>query len=104
MSTASKGKSVEEAKTNGKVEVRVDQERLGSLVTVDEWCDLEDGRVKAMRSVLGKFVVGSDGEYLSVEDGMRVIGKLTINELNATANTFRKVATESAVPPENGAA
>lgn len=86
------------------IEIRVDQQRLGELVTVDEWCDLEDGRIKAMRSVLGKFVVDGKGGYLDPEAGKKAIGALSINQLNEAAKDFMRKAKESAVPNESGAA
>jgi hypothetical protein len=87
-----------------KIEIRVDQARLGELVTVDEWCDLEDGKIKAMRSLLGKFIVNEKGEYLEPEAGRKVIGALTINQLNEASADFMRKAKESAVPNESGAA
>ncbi len=87
-----------------KIEIRVEQARLGELVTVDEWCDLEDGKIKAMRSVLGKFVVGEKGEYLDPAAGKKAIGALSINQLNEAAADFMAKAKESAIPNESGAA
>ncbi len=86
-----------------KIEIRVDQARLGELVTVDEWCDLEDGKIKGMRSVLGKFVVDENGVYLDPAAGKKAIGALSINQLNDAAADFMRKAQEAAVPNESGA-
>jgi hypothetical protein len=87
-----------------KIEIRVDQNRLGELVTVDEFIALQDGEIRAIRDVLGRFVVGEDGEYLDTEEGVRAIGGLTINQLKETAEGFTRKAQGAAVPPASGAA
>ena len=86
------------------IEIRVDQQRLGDLVTVDEFIAMQEGNVKAIRDVLGRFVVNGDGSYLDPEAGKRAIGALTINQLKETAEGFTRKAQEAAVPNESGAA
>ena len=86
------------------IEIRVDQDRLGELVTVDEFIAVEEGKIKAIRDVLGRFVIGSDGQYMEPEAGVEIIGKLTINQLKETAEEFSRKARDAAVPPANGAA
>lgn len=85
------------------IRIQVDQDRLGDLVSVDEWCELEDGRIKGMRDVLGKFVINGDGNYLTPEEGVKVVGKLSINQLKEVASEFMGKAKEAAVPKGSGA-
>ena len=86
-----------------KIEIRVDQQRLGDLVTVDEFIAVMEGDIKSIRDVLGRFVVNVDGGYLDPEEGKRTIGKLSINQLKEAAINFTQKANEAAVPNENGA-
>ncbi len=87
-----------------KVEIRVSEQRLNDMVTVDEMIGLEDGKLRAIRDVLAKFVIGDDGKYLEVEEARKVVGQMTIAQLRDSAGEFTRLAENAAIPPENGAA
>jgi len=87
-----------------KIEIRVNEERLSELVTVDELIGLEEGKIKTMRDVLAKFVVGENGNFLEEEEGRKAIGRMTIAQLKESSLQFARMAEGAAVPPENGAA
>jgi len=87
-----------------KIEIRVNEERLSELVTVDELIGLEEGKIKTMRDVLAKFVVGENGNFLEEEEGRKAIGQMTIAQLKESSLQFARMAEGAAVPPENGAA
>ena len=87
-----------------KIEIRVNEERLSELVTVDELIGLEEGKIKTMRDVLAKFVVGENGNFLEEEEGRKAIGRMTIAQLKESSLQFMRMAEGAAVPPENGAA
>lgn len=82
--------------------IRVDQERLGDLVTVDEFIGLQEGNVRCIRDVLANFVVNGTG-YLSPEEGRKIIGGMSLNQLKDAAAEFARKAQETAVPKESGA-
>ena len=72
---------------------------MSSLVTVDEYLALVDGDVKTMVDVLSNFVVKDNGVYLDKEEGRKLIGTLTIDELQEAIGEFTGKAEDAAVPP-----
>src|SRR4030067_210752 len=85
-----------------KIEIRVNEERLSELVTVDELIGLEEGKIKTMRDVLAKFVVGENGNFLEEEEGRKAIRQMTIAQLKESSLQFMRMAEGAGVPPENG--
>ena len=75
-----------------KIEIRVNEERLSELVTVDELIGLEEGKIKTMRDVLAKFVVGENGNFLEEEEGRKAIGRMTIAQLKESSLQFARMA------------
>jgi hypothetical protein len=85
------------------INIKVDSERMSSLVTIDEYLALLDGDVKAMVNVLSQFVLGDNGSYLDKVAGRKIIGKLTLDEMKEAIGAFTERAENIAVPPSNGA-
>ena len=85
----------------GIIEIRVDQSRLGDLVTVDQFIAMQEGNIRAIRDVLGCFVVNGNGGYLPPEEGVLRVGALTFNQLQAAAADFVTRAEGAAVPKGN---
>jgi hypothetical protein len=86
------------------IQLKVDQDRIAKLVTVDEYLALLDGDVRTMISVLSLFVIGDDGNYLDKSEGRKVIGKLTLEEMKNATGAFIGKAEDATVPPLSGAA
>jgi hypothetical protein len=85
-----------------KIEIRMDKQRMLDLVTVDELVGLQGGDFKAIRDVLSRFVIGEDGNYLPEEEGLKIVGKLTIGKLMDLGKGFLGRAEDLAVPPTSG--
>lgn len=79
-------------------ELKVDEQRLSDLVTLDQIIGMQEGNVRDMRDVMGLFVVNGDGQYLEEEEGKKVIGSLTLTRLNELMTEFNKLAENAAVP------
>jgi hypothetical protein len=87
---------------NNTIEIRVDQIRLGDLVTVDQFIAMQEGNVRAIRDVLGCFVINGNGGYLDPSEGVKRVGALTFNQLLAAAKDFMGKADAAAVPLGSG--
>lgn len=85
------------------VNIKVDRERMGGMVSVDEYIALLDGDVRTMINILSMFVVGDDGSYLDKKDGRKLIGKLTLDEMREAIQAFTENAENAIVPPPSGA-
>lgn len=57
------------------INIKVDQNRLGELVTIDEYLALMEGDMKSMISVLSQFVVDENGNYLDKKQGRTNISR-----------------------------
>ena len=76
-------------------------ERLENTLTVDEFLQMQEGNIQAVIAVMSKFVLDEQGEYVTPEDGRKVIGSLTLAELKQAAGSFTQKVTDAAVPPES---
>lgn len=86
-----------------KVEVKITSERIEDMVTVDEFIALQEGSIKAAKSVVGKFIMGEDGQYLPDEEGASIAGKMTVRQLKDVLSQFQTGVTDL-VPNSNSAA
>lgn len=86
------------------ITIKVDQARLGDLVTVDEFIGMQDGDFKAIINVVSRFVIGTDGQYLEPAEGRKVVGALSMNQLKEATAAFIDGAGKAAVPPVNAQA
>ncbi len=82
---------------NNTITIQVDQARLGDLVTVDQFIAMQEGNVRAIRDVLGSFVINGNGGYLDPSEGIKKVGALTFNQLLAAAKDFMGKAESAAV-------
>lgn len=81
-----------------KIRILMDAERILDVVTVDEYIDLENRRVSAIRDVLGKFVVDENGEYLPDEEGIALMGRQPMRKLLELNDMLINEAEEGAAP------
>jgi len=79
-----------------KVKIRVTSERLNEFVSVEDFSNLEDGKIKGVRNVLSCFVVDENGKYVEKEEGIKMLGSLTLSELATLGNHFISTAWEVA--------
>lgn len=84
------------------VEIRVDAKRLEEHVTVDEFIGLQEGNIRSIRDVLGRFVIDDDGQYVDPEAGKAIIGQLTIKQLVEYGGQFAQQAESAVVPTASG--
>jgi hypothetical protein len=87
---------------NKKLNLVVSKSRIEDFVEVDDLVGAEDGSIKAMRKLLAVFVVDDDGQYVPLEEGLKVIGKMTIGQMKAKTQELFGRINESAVPKESG--
>lgn len=83
------------------IRIRMDAERVLDLVTVDEYIALEQFKVEAVRDVLGKFVVGPDGNFLPEEEGQALMGKQPMRKLLELNDMLVNQAKDGAAPLPN---
>lgn len=67
-------------------------------ITVDEIIGMQDGDIRLVKVVLGRFVLNGD-VYLSHEEGMRIVGKMSVAQLRSAADELVN-AVEDTVPKE----
>ena len=80
------------------MEIKIELDRL----TVDDLVELEEGGIRAVRDVLGKFVLNGTGEYMDVEAGSKAIGALSISEMTKVSKNVQsqvKGLKDDLVPP-----
>lgn len=83
-----------------KLEFKVDAKRLEDLVTLDQLIDLEEGKTRAIRDVMGLFLIDPEtGTYYPGEDGRKVMGKLTVGQIREIGSSFTEMVQSAAVPP-----
>lgn len=80
------------------MEIKIELDRL----TVDDLVELEEGGIRAVRDVLGKFVLNGTGEYMDEEEGGKAIGALSISEMTKVSQNVQtqvKGLKDDLVPP-----
>ncbi len=85
-----------------KVEFKLTQERIEDTVTVDEFIALQQGDLRAAKTVVGKFIVGPDGNYLPEEEGAKLAGQMTVKQLKEVLQSFT-AGVKNLVPNESSA-
>ena len=89
------------AKTKTKkqtVEIRVDQDRMQDEVTIDNFIAMQEGDLRAIRDTLGIFVVNGSGGWLPADEGVKIVGQMTVNQLLEAAREFMEAAEITVVP------
>ena len=80
------------------MEIKIELDRL----TVDDLVNLEEGGIRAVRDVLGKFVMNGTGGFVDPEEGARAVGALTISEMTGLSKDVQsqvKGLKDELVPP-----
>ena len=85
-----------------KINIQVDYDRLNELLTVDEYLGMQEGDFKTTIEVLSMFIVDDDGNYLSQEEGRKIIGKIAMQDLPPIMEAFTEMLQDKASPPEKG--
>lgn len=85
-----------------KLEIRVDAERLGEMVTVDEFIAMQEGNIRVIVNVLANFCVNGSGGYMEHDEARAVLGQMTIKQLTEAAQAFAGNAEGAAVPLSSG--
>jgi len=78
------------------MKIKIDIERLNKSVTVDDWIEAEEGKIKGIRNVVSHFIVGDNGAYLSRDKALKEIGSLNLEDLGKLGADFIKAAEEAA--------
>lgn len=85
-----------------RIEIRTDQERAYDVVTVDEWIAFEDGKMSgAIALITGLMWNEETNTYYDPAEARKIVGKLTITQLNKLASETRQAITDMAVPPKS---
>ena len=71
-----------------KIEIKVDRERMQEFCTVDDYIALEEGKIKGIRNVVAYFVIGPNGQYLSHDQALKLLGSLNLGQLYKLGNDF----------------
>lgn len=82
------------------IKIKVDTDRLSSSITVDEYIEAEEGKIRGLRAVLSRFVVNDKGNFVPVEKAKRMLGRLTLEELSKLGTEFTQAVEESAAGPK----
>lgn len=89
------------------LEIRVNRERLKEFpLTVDDYIDLEEGKLRPVREMMTRFVVDPvSDQYMDIDKARRLIGKMPMgDEFIAYMGAFREKLSDAAVPPGNAGA
>ena len=80
-----------------------EKERFGEL-KVRHMRLMQSGEadLDTMISVMSRFMVNEDDEYLDAKDAFNLLDELTINQINEVAEVFKAAIDELDVPKEKG--
>ena len=78
------------------MKIKIDIDRLNKSVTVDDWIEAEEGKIKGIRNVVSHFIVGENGAYLPRDKALKELGGLNLEELGKLGMDFIKAAEEAA--------
>lgn len=86
-----------------KVELKIDENRI----TLDDLIRLEEGdnSTRFLRDLFSRFLVDEDGDYLPMDEAVRVMGQMTMGDVLQVKEqfvAFMSSLKERAVPPEQG--
>jgi hypothetical protein len=83
------------------INLEVTKERLKEFpLTMDEYIDMEEGKVKAVRDMMARFVVDEAGNYLPIEQAKRIVGKIPMDEeIGERMADFQRKVQAALVPP-----
>jgi len=72
------------------IEIRIDTDRMNTVVSVDDYIALEDKTIKGVRNVVSHFVVDKNGGYMPHDKAMKLIGALNLEQLMKLGDDFVK--------------
>lgn len=88
------------------IHFKIDTERMtfDDLITLEEIQENANrAKWRSLKNLLARFVTNEDGEFLTEGDALKVLGQLTIEQINAAASQFYAAINEvgkTAVPPD----
>ncbi len=87
--------------------LKLERKRLENEMTIDEMVGLEEGLVKVARDVLGRYVFDTEkNEYLSEKEGVKLIGKWKMVQLQEAVIAVQSGIGEAIIPfpsvPDSG--
>jgi hypothetical protein len=89
----------EEAPKKKQVRILMSKDRMKKYCTVDEFIGLEERSIGAMKTVFARFVSNGKAGYVDYEEGLEMIGALTIGQLDELCDTFTDALKDTASPP-----
>lgn len=85
-----------------KLTIKIDQERIGELITVDEYFGVQDGDQRAIVGLVTKCLFNVEaGEFYPPEEARKLIGGLRMAELADLITQVQGGISTDAVPLEN---
>lgn len=85
-----------------RVNLVVTRQRVDDEVDVDDLIDASNGSLEATRKLLAIFVTDDAGNYVPLEDGLRIIGKMKVGQLKAKVRELFGNIDNAVVPKESG--
>jgi len=86
------------------IKIVVTKERYDEVMSIEDGFFLFESTDKEVYLKMCEFVVGEDGQYLSVSDARKLFKDIPRKELATYIMAFIKAISEAFVPPTNGAA
>lgn len=85
-----------------KINLLVDIDRMTEHLTIGDYLGMQEGDVEGQVAVLSKFVSDGNGEYLTPEEGRKVILKIPLFALKDVLTDFMEMVTDAVSPPVSG--
>jgi len=87
------------------IEIKITRQRVEETVTVDEMIQMQEGSMKAAKSVVSRFVVDpATGAYMDEAQASQFVGKMTIAQLKGLLQEFGGSVEQAVVPLMNSGA
>ena len=80
------------------LKIKPDVNRLADLMTVDQYFQLRENDPVSIVDLLSQFIVDDTGQYLSQEEGRKVIGKVKFSSIGALFSRFMSETEAIAIP------
>lgn len=82
--------------------IKVDQDRIAELITVNEYVGVTNRDMRAMIALVTKCLWNEDaGVFYEVDEARKLVGKLTLKQLGELVNAVTNEMQQVAVPNES---
>ncbi len=87
------------------INIQISKERFTQFpITLDEYIDLEEGKTRAVRDMMSRFMVDENGKYLDPKIAKKALGGMFLDENFAKkVEEFTRKVQEYFVSPTNAA-